>query len=241
MSKEQHIDLDIHQLELIEAIIRRHIPGKAVWAYGSRVTWKADERSDLDLVVFDCDATEIIELREAFEESDLLISVDVMDWENIPENFKENIEEKYVVLQDDKPDLKDWQKVRLGDVVKSNQRNIDENYPYEIIEYLDTLTEGKFGTCQTLNISNAPSRAKRLVKNEDIIYSNVRPIQRHYGFIKNPPNNLVVSTGFSVIETDRLRADSLFVYSLLTSNAVVRHLDAIARDFRLPFAQTCRY
>ena len=119
MSKEQLIDLDRGQLGLVDAIIRRHIPGKAVWAYGSRVTWKTNEISDLDVVVFDCDAAAIIELREAFEESDLLISVDVMEWENIPENFKENIKKKYVVLQE-KTELPGWPEVKLGEVATFN-------------------------------------------------------------------------------------------------------------------------
>ena len=115
MSKEQLIDLDRHQLDLVEEIVKRHIPRKAVWAYGSRVTWKANEISDLDLVVFDCDTAVIMELKEAFEENDLLISVDVMDWENIPENFKENIKKKYVVLQE-KTEFPGWREVILTEV-----------------------------------------------------------------------------------------------------------------------------
>ena len=52
MIKEHLIDLKPDQLELLEQILKRHIPNKTVWAYGSRVTWKANERSDLDLVCF---------------------------------------------------------------------------------------------------------------------------------------------------------------------------------------------
>ncbi len=115
MSKEQSIDLDRKQLKLLEKIIDRHVPNKAVWAYGSRVTWKASQTSDLDLVVFDCASTQIFDLKDAFEESDLLISVDVMDWEIIPDNFKENIKKKYLVLQE-QLELKNWQTVKIGDV-----------------------------------------------------------------------------------------------------------------------------
>ena len=100
MSKERLIDLEEKQLKLIKKIIKRYIPGKTVWAYGSRVTWKANERSDLDLAVFGCNSKQIFHLKEAFEESNLLISVDVMNWEKIPEKFKTNIKEKYVVLQE---------------------------------------------------------------------------------------------------------------------------------------------
>ena len=123
MSKERFIDLDKEQLELLRSIIRCYIPDKTVWAYGSRVTWKAEETSDLDLAVFGCDSTEIHDLKEALEESDLLISVDVMDWESIPESFRENIRGKYVVLQE-KQELEGWQEVNFGDIAsfKTGQR-----------------------------------------------------------------------------------------------------------------------
>ena len=117
MSKKHLIDLDKKQLALLDKIIKRHIPNKTVWVYGSRVTWKASEISDLDLVVFDCGSAEIADLKEELEESDLLISVDVMDWENIPDNFKKNISKKYVVLQE-KLNLDGWLEVKLGDVAE---------------------------------------------------------------------------------------------------------------------------
>lgn len=110
------MDMDQEQLGLLNAILKLQIPDKTVWAYGSRVTWKAGETSDLDLAVFGCDAMEIYDLREALEESDLLISVDVMDWESIPNDFKENIRRKYVVLQE-KSKLKGWREVKLGEAV----------------------------------------------------------------------------------------------------------------------------
>ena len=115
MIKEHLIDLEPDQLGLLEQILKRHIPNKTVWAYGSRVTWKANERSDLDLAVFDCNSMETGALREALEESNLLVSVDVMKWESIPENFKKNIREKYVVLQE-KMKLEGWREVKLEEV-----------------------------------------------------------------------------------------------------------------------------
>lgn len=129
-----------------------------------------------------------------------------------------------------KSKLGNWRKVQLKEVAKTNYQNIDSNYPYKIIQYLDTgsITRGKIECFQQYSISEAPSRAKRLVKNGDIVYSDVRPIQRHYGFIKDPPNNLVVSTGFSVIKADQSKANPLFIYYLLTSNNIVEGLDAIA-------------
>ena len=119
MTKERLIDLEAKQLKLVKQIIKRYVPKKTVWVYGSRVTWKANESSDLDLAIFGCNSKQISRLKSAFEDSNLLISVDVMNWEKIPENFKTNIKQKYVVLQKqtNKTQHNNWKKVKLGDVV----------------------------------------------------------------------------------------------------------------------------
>lgn len=126
--------------------------------------------------------------------------------------------------------MNEWKEYKLGDVVRSNTESINKNYPNETILYLDTgsITRGKIDKFQEYKLHEAPSRAKRLVKNNDIIYSTVRPIQRHYGFVVNPPKNLVVSTGFSVIETNKHFADPMFIYNFLTSDEIVETLDVIA-------------
>ena len=123
-----------------------------------------------------------------------------------------------------------WRECKLGEVAEINRNSIDNEYSQNKILYLDTssITRGKVDCYQELLLSDAPSRAKRLVKDKDIIYSTVRPIQRHYGIIKNPPPNLVVSTGFIVIETNQKEADSFFIYYFLTSHEIVEYLDIIA-------------
>jgi len=92
------IDLTPDELQQVKAIIAKHLSGKTVWAYGSRVQGRAGRFSDLDLVVFAASLDEIEEGREAFVESDLPFSVDLLSWERLPEDFQRNIERGYVVL-----------------------------------------------------------------------------------------------------------------------------------------------
>jgi type I restriction enzyme S subunit len=123
-----------------------------------------------------------------------------------------------------------WKRVKLGKLITINNDNIVKNYSYSEILYLDTssITKGKIDNFQLYELKNAPDRAKRLVKENDIVYSTVRPIQRHYGFITNPPKNLVVSTGFAVIRTKQEKAVAKFIYYFLTTDEVVETLDMIA-------------
>lgn len=122
----------------------------------------------------------------------------------------------------------DWEEVTIGDFVELNRASTDKNYPYQIIEYLDTgsLTEGKIESFQSFTLDEAPSRAKRLVQHNDVLISTVRPDQKHYGIIKNPIENLVVSTGFCVITCTRI--DPHFIYLLLTNDEMTSYLHTIA-------------
>ncbi len=124
----------------------------------------------------------------------------------------------------------EWKETTLASVATSNNQSIGRNYQHELIQYLDTgsITNGKINGYQEVKISEAPSRAKRLLKDKDIIYSTVRPIQRHFGFIENPMDNLVVSTGFSVIEVNQELSSPKFIYYYLSSDETVEVLDVIA-------------
>ncbi len=121
-----------------------------------------------------------------------------------------------------------WGEVKVGDFVKTNVNTANKSYPYDLIQYLDTgsLTNGRIEAIQEIELSDAPSRAKRLVEHNDVLISTVRPNQKHYGIIKNPAKNLVVSTGFCVISCQDI--DPHFIYLLLTSNEMTEHLHAIA-------------
>ena len=94
------IDISPSQRKELLALIQRHLPNVEVWAFGSRVKWTARSNSDLDLVVFAKaeDEARVSRLKEALEESSLPFRVDLLVWDNIPEDFKKNIRERYVVL-----------------------------------------------------------------------------------------------------------------------------------------------
>ncbi|HGH4633305.1 TPA: restriction endonuclease subunit S [Enterobacter kobei] len=122
----------------------------------------------------------------------------------------------------------EWPEVILNQYVELNKSSIDKKYDIKEIQYLDTgsLTKGKISELQKISLSDAPSRAKRLVNNFDIIISTVRPDQCHFGICIAPPSNLVVSTGFCVITSKSL--SPFFIYYLITSEDMTEYLHSIA-------------
>jgi predicted nucleotidyltransferase len=94
-------DIPQEWLEDIKETLARYVPNVEVRAFGSRVTGKAKKYSDLDLVLMTqspLNAATMAFLENAFEESDLPIKVDVVEWATISDSFRRIIEEKFEVI-----------------------------------------------------------------------------------------------------------------------------------------------
>jgi len=120
--------------------------------------------------------------------------------------------------------------MNIRDVVRINELNINSKYPYSEIEYIDTssVTEGRFEKLQYIQLKDAPSRAKRIVRHKDILISTVRPNLKHYGIVRNPSNNTIASTGFAVITCKKVCPD--YLYRILTTNWYTDFLSGIAES-----------
>lgn len=126
----------------------------------------------------------------------------------------------------------DWPSVRLGDCVVINDDAYSPKEAWEYVNYLDTgnITENRIAEIQRIDTATdkLPSRARRKVQPGDIVYSTVRPNQRHFGIIKDPPENFLASTGFAVMRGKPDIADTNFVYWYLSQDHIVEQLHTIA-------------
>ena len=96
---------------------------------------------------------------------------------------------------------KDWRIVAVKDVATVNELSLQRGYPQKNIEYIDiaSVERGVVSSIQKLILSKAPSRAKRIVRDNDTLISTVRPNLEHYVFVPKSKPNTVASTGFAVI------------------------------------------
>ncbi|MXZ90074.1 MAG: restriction endonuclease subunit S [Chloroflexi bacterium] len=120
------LNLPLPYREELEALLREHVPGVEVWAYGSRVDGRSHDGSNLDLVLrsptLEPLGYEYVELVKALEQSDIPILVQTHDWARLPESFHREIERDYVVVQDVGLELTSkgyggWAQVSIGDMV----------------------------------------------------------------------------------------------------------------------------
>ena len=90
------------ELAIVAAILKRHIPGRTVWAFGSRVKGTTKKFADLDLAMLGdtpLPFTTRASLVDAFTESDLPYKIDVVDWALTSASIRSQIEASYIPLQ----------------------------------------------------------------------------------------------------------------------------------------------
>ena len=137
-----------HRAQL-EALLREHLPGVEVWAYGSRITGESHDGSDLDLVLRAPDLQKIpvgrlSDLWEALRESTIPFLVETRDWARLPEGFHGEIERDYVVLVDRHRNTKQ--------VERANRQDPTERLPRrgwrraKIEEIAEKVAMGPFGS-----------------------------------------------------------------------------------------------
>ena len=130
--------------------------------------------------------------------------------------------------------MDEWKKVKLGDICQTNLETYSLSEKWDFVNYLDTgsLTKNVVSEYQEIDLQNdkLPSRARRKISVNDILYSTVRPNQEHYGIVKEVVPNMLVSTGFTVISVNQELADSDFIYYCLTQREVIEHLQAIGEQ-----------
>jgi len=135
--------------------------------------------------------------------------------------------------------LSKWEETRLGELIEINPETLSVSKYTGEIKYIDiaSVNTGSLEGYTTYEISDAPSRARRIIKDKDIIFSTVRPNLKAYYFVKNAPPNAICSTGFAVLRAKK-GVNSRFVYSLVTENSFVDYLTVVAKGSAYPAVDT---
>ncbi|MEH1933221.1 MAG: restriction endonuclease subunit S [Nostoc sp.] len=88
------------------------------------------------------------------------------------------------------------------------KEDTDSKFELKYVDIGNVDSKGKIHDFATYLFDNAPSRARRIVRDGDIIISTVRTYLQAIAPIQSPPDNLIVSTGFAVIRPKREKLDS---------------------------------
>jgi type I restriction enzyme M protein len=110
--------------------------------------------------------------------------------------------------------------VKLKDICEINRRTDEPTklYGKDAFAYIDiSSVENGTGILNYENMiipSKAPSRARRIIQNGDVLLSTVRPNLKAFAYLENLPSKALASTGFAVL-TAKVNVSAKYVFHLL--------------------------
>lgn len=100
----------------------------------------------------------------------------------------------------------------VNDEALSESTDADFELAYVDIGNVDA--QGRIHDIVNYRFEDAPSRARRIVRDSDVIISTVRTYLQAIAPVENPPDNLIVSTGFAVVRPSNLLDHRFCKYAL---------------------------
>jgi len=115
-----------------------------------------------------------------------------------------------------------WEEKTLGELVQKTETIDPTKKPNEEFIYLDVSSVNKetkeIENASVLMGKNAPSRARKLIKTNDVIFATVRPTHSRVALITEEYNEQVCSTGYFVLRAKEFLNNKLIFYFLLTKS-----------------------
>lgn len=115
----------------------------------------------------------------------------------------------------------------------------DEDYEIEYIDIGSVDSKGNITDIEKLKFEEAPSRARKIVKEGDSIISTVRTYLKAIAYLDSPSDNQIVSTGFTVLRPQEdlfpkylayfMQSDG-FIHSVMKNSKGVTYPAIATRD-----------
>jgi len=132
----------------------------------------------------------------------------------------------------------EWDVVKLENLISKTESVDPQKKSDATFKYIDVSSINR----EFLKISdykfyigkNAPSRARKLVKNGDIIFATVRPTLRRLAIVEKDFEGEICSTAFCVLRTKENLLYSKFLFYVLSRNQFIDELGKIQRGASYP-------
>ena len=122
----------------------------------------------------------------------------------------------------------------LSDIASINPDTYSPKDGWPYVNYLDTssITDGVISEVQYIkpSMEKLPSRARRIIAKNDVVFSTVRPNQRHFGIIREPLKNMLASTGFAVVRSKYSYVSNELLYLCVTENGFIEKMQQLAEQ-----------
>ena len=130
-----------------------------------------------------------------------------------------------------------WQTKSLGDILKKIETINPLQAPDTKFDYIDVSSVSNqtfhIEQSQRLRGKDAPSRARRLVKANDVLFATVRPTLQRIAIVPDELDNQICSTGYFVLRP-KSDIDHRFVYYFLFTEDFMWQMEKIQKGTSYP-------
>ncbi len=121
-----------------------------------------------------------------------------------------------------------WRKVKLSEVTKVDPESLtqrtDPEYEFRYIDIASVSTGNIDIPTDRILFSESPSRARRVVRTNDVLMATVRPNLKAFAHYSGNGEDVVCSTGFAVIRSKE-KSDSKFIFNTILSDEITRQIE----------------
>ena len=133
---------------------------------------------------------------------------------------------------------KEWMVSSIGNViVKAKQRDPrkspDVEFHYVDVSAVSNTSFKIIAAVPTLG-SEAPSRARKVIETDDVLFATVRPTLKRIALVPPELDGAIASTGYCVLRCDKAKAHPRFLYSFLITDHFNARMAGLERGASYP-------
>jgi len=133
--------------------------------------------------------------------------------------------------------MSEWKKMSFEDVCIVDKEclteNTDPNYNFYYISLSDVEKGRLLNTVQNIFFKNAPSRARRILHNKDVLMATVRPNLQAFAILGEKIRNMIASTGFAVL-SEKNNNSTDYIYQYLYTEHATRQINNLVAGSNYP-------
>ena len=131
-----------------------------------------------------------------------------------------------------------WEEKNLEEICEKTTNIKWSDHKNNNFQYVDltSVSRDDFSIAETkeVNSKNAPSRAKKVIKNNDVIFGTTRPTLMRVTRIPEEFNNHICSTGFTVLRAKKERVLPQFIYYFIRSERFMNRMESVQTGASYP-------
>ena len=131
-----------------------------------------------------------------------------------------------------------WDVAELGSLVDKTENINIKNEGHRKIEYIDVSGISRdflrITSVTTYTLKDAPGRARKKVKENDVIFATVRPTLMRIAKIDSEYDDQICSTAFCVLRGKHLCLDNAFIFYLVQTTSFIKRLGSIQSGASYP-------